>query len=115
MFFLRVVGILRCAGLSVRQCHTWEQEHDPRTPASHAVGGPHSQVEAEMLPRLCSQGTMVNSPSPKGKAFLLGQLHSLGDGGGQSICSCGSRVRAESRSCWQRESGGAGELALESP
>lgn len=35
-----------------------------------------------MLPRLCSQGTMVNSPSPKGKAFLQGQLHSLGDGGG---------------------------------
>lgn len=28
---------------------------------------------------------MVNSPSPKGKAFLLGQAHTLGDGGGKSV------------------------------
>ena len=51
---------------------------------------------------------------PKAKGFSPGLVAQSGGWRGE-ICSWGSRVRAESRSRWQRESREAGELTWELP
>lgn len=49
------------------------------------LGDPAPTGELRCCHGCAQDGMMVNSPSPKGKAFLLGWSHSLGVGGGKSV------------------------------